>query len=111
MDWVDSVPTVTSPKLTDGGVMVRSDDFDTPVAARLTITGESGALLLTIIFPVAAPLAAAVKVVEMVVLSPTARLMGRVTGFIVNPDPATDMPETVSDSVPVFVMVTVFEAL
>ena len=61
---MDSFPTPTSPKLTEGGLTVRAEDFETPVAVKATITGEFGALLLTIIFPEAAPLAAAVKVVE-----------------------------------------------
>jgi hypothetical protein len=108
---VDSAPTITLPKVTDGGVTVKSETFETPVAVRLTITGESGALLLTIIFPVAAPLAAAVKVVETLALWPAAKLMGRVIDFIVNPDPATETPETDNDLVPVFVIVKVFEAL
>jgi hypothetical protein len=111
MDCVESVPTVTLPKLTDGGITVRSEDFEMPVAVRLTITGESGALLLTIIFPVAAPLAAAVKVAETLALWPPARLMGSVTDVIVNSDPATETPETDKDLVPVFVIVKVFEEL
>ena len=45
---MDSLPIFTSPKLTAGGVTVRSEDFETPVAARLTIIGESGASLLTL---------------------------------------------------------------
>jgi len=64
MDWVDSVPTVTLPKVTDDGVTFKSEDLETPVAFKATITGELGALLLIIIFPLAAPVAAAVKVVE-----------------------------------------------
>lgn len=68
MDCVDSVPTVTPPKLTEDGVTVRSEDFEMPIAARVTTTGELGASLLTIIFPEAAPLAVAVKVAETVVL-------------------------------------------
>jgi hypothetical protein len=67
-DCVDSLPTVTLPKLSEDGVTVRSEDFETPVAFKLTTTGELGAVLLTIIFPVAAPLAAAVKVVETLAL-------------------------------------------
>jgi len=68
MDCVDSVPTVTPPKLTEDGVTVRAEDVETPVAFKATITGELGASLLMIIFPEAAPLAAAVKVIETLAL-------------------------------------------
>lgn len=108
---VDSLPIFTSPKLTEAGVTVKSDAFETPVAARATMTGESGALLLIITFPEAAPLAVAVNDVETLTLCPGVRAMGSATGFIENPDPATEIPETVRDLVPVFVTVSVFEAL
>jgi hypothetical protein len=52
------------PKVTDDGVTFKSEDLETPVAFKATITGELGALLLIISFPLAAPVAAAVKVVE-----------------------------------------------
>jgi hypothetical protein len=108
---VDSLPTFTSPKLTDAGVTVRSEDFETPDAVKATTTGESGALLLIIIFPETAPLAAAVNVVETVALCPFSNAIGTAIGFIVNPAPATEIPETVRDWVPVLVMVKVFDAL
>lgn len=108
---VDSLPIFTSPKFTEGGVTVKSEAFETPVAAKATITGESGALLLIIIFPEAAPLAAAVNVVETFRLWPGVKTMGSTTDFIENPDPATEIPETVRDLVPVFVMARVFDAL
>jgi len=111
MDCVDSVPTVTLPKVTEDGVTVRSEDFETPMALKLTTTGEFGALLLIITFPEAAPLAAAVNVVETLALCPAAKAMGTATDFIVKPDPATETPETVRDLVPVFVMIRVCDAL
>jgi hypothetical protein len=63
-DWVDWDPTVTVPKLSDVGVAFKSALFATPVAVNATIIGEFGALLLTIIFPLAGPVAAAVKVAD-----------------------------------------------
>jgi hypothetical protein len=108
---VDSLPIFTSPKLTEGGVTVKSEACETPVAAKVTMTGESGALLLIITFPEAAPLAAAVNVVETFTLSPGVKAMGSATDFIENPAPATEIPDTVRLFVPVFVTVRVFDAL
>lgn len=108
---VDSLPIFTSPKFTEGGVTVKAEAFETPVAVKVTTTGESGALLLIIIFPEAAPLDAAVKVVETLTLSPGVKAMGSAADFIENPAPATEIPETVTLCVPLFVTVRVFDAL
>ena len=64
--WVDCDPTVTLPKLSEAGFAVKSEAFATPDAVSATIIGELGALLLIIIFPLAGPVAAAVKVVDTV---------------------------------------------
>jgi hypothetical protein len=64
IDCVACDPTVTVPKLSDGGVAVRSEAFATPDAVNATIIGEFGALLLIIIFPLAGPVAAAVNVAD-----------------------------------------------
>lgn len=108
---VDSLPTFTSPKLTEAGVTVRFEGFETPAAVKATTTGESGALLLIIIWPETGPLAAAVNVVETVALCPTAKAMGTGIGFIVNAEPVTEIPETVTGWVPLFVIVKIFDAL
>jgi hypothetical protein len=64
IDWVDCDPTVTVPKLSDAGVAFKSEGFATPVAVKATTIGEFGALLLIITFPLAGPVAAAVKVAD-----------------------------------------------
>lgn len=108
---VDSEPTFTSPKLTEAGVTARFEDLETAVALKETTIGESGALLLIIIFPEALPEAVAVKVVETLDDCPAASTSGRVGPFIVNPVPATEMPDTERALVPELVMLRVFVAL
>src|SRR3984957_3645014 len=108
---VDSEPTFTSPKLTEEGVTARFEDLLAAVALKETIIGESGALLLIIIFPEALPEAVAVKVVETLDVCPAARTSGSAGAFMLKPVPATEMPETERDLVPELVMVRVLVTL
>src|SRR3984957_16414551 len=108
---VDSEPTFTSPKLTEEGVTARFEDLLAAVALKETIIGESGALLLIIIFPEALPEAVAVKVVETLEVCPAARTSGSAGAFMLKPVPATEMPETERDLVPELVTVRVLVTL
>jgi hypothetical protein len=99
------------PNVREAGVTVRSETFATPIALKETTIGESGALLLTIILPLAEPEAAAVKVVTTVALSPADKLIGSAIVLIAKPVPATETPETVNVSVPPFVIVRFCDAL
>ncbi len=108
--WVDSEPTLTSPKLIEPGVTVRLEDWAVAAALRETIIGESGALLLIIIFPEALPEAVAVKVAETLEDCPAARLSGSAGAFMAKPVPAIEMPEMESALVPELEMVRVLVA-
>jgi len=64
-----------------------------------------------VIVPVSAFPAVGLKTVEIDVLWPAAREIGKCGPEAVNPVPATEIPETLSTSVPLLVSVTVFVAL
>jgi hypothetical protein len=97
---VEAEPTLTSPKESDDGATAKLEALPTAVADKATIIGESGAVLLIIIFPEAGPVAVAVKVVATLPDCPAARTSGKAGDLTAKPVPATEMPETERDLVP-----------
>jgi hypothetical protein len=109
---VSSLPTATLPKAIELGVAVSSAaDVVVPVPLRATSDGEPSALLAIVIVPVSAFPAVGLKTAEMEALWPALSDIGSFGPEALNPVPATEIPETVSISVPLFVTVTVFVAL
>ena len=81
----------------------------TPVPDKETVAGEFDALLLTVSFPVAAPVADGANVEVSVVDCPGERVRP-VEAVELKPAPATSTCEMVTSAVPAFVRVT-FRAL
>ena len=82
-----------------------------PVPLNAMREGEPAALLVIVIVPVSAAPAVGLNTAEIDVLCPAASEIGRCGPEAVNPVPATEIPETLSASVPVLVSVTVFVVL
>jgi len=82
-----------------------------PVPLSATSEGEPATLLVIVIVPVSAAPAAGLNTAEIDVLCPAASEIGRCGPEAVKPLPATEIPETLSASVPELVSVTVFVML
>jgi len=108
--WVAVLPTVTVPKAIDAGDTV-SAAADVPVPARATNVGELGALLAIVIVPVSWLSTVGLKTAETLALWPALSEIGSLGPEAVNPVPFTEIAETDSMSVPLFVSVTVCVAL
>ena len=109
---VSSLPTATLPKAIELGVAVSSAAVVVvPVPLRATSDGEPSALLAIVIFPVSAFAPVGLKTAEMEALWPALSDIGSFGPEALNPVPVTEIPETVSTSVPLLVTVTVFVAL
>lgn len=112
-----SLPTATLPKAIELGVAVSAAgvaggvEVVVPVPLSATSDGEPSALLAIVIVPVSAFAAVGLNTAEIEVLWPAASEIGRCGPEAVNPVPATEIPETLSASVPVLVSVTVFVVL
>lgn len=102
---------MTSPKESEDGATAKLEALPTAVAVKATIIGESGAVLLIIIFPEAGPVALAVKVVATLPDCPAARTSGKAGDLTAKPVPATEMPETERDLVPELMIWKVCDAL
>jgi hypothetical protein len=107
---VASFPTATLPKAIELGVTVSAAPV-MPAPLRATIEGEPSALLAIVIAPVSEFPAVGLKTAEMEALWPALSEMGSFGPDAVKPGPVTEIPETVSISVPLLVTVTVFVAL
>ena len=110
---VASLPTATLPKAIELGVAVSAAAVVpvVPVPLSATSDGEPSALLAIVIVPVSAFPAVGLKTAEMEALWPALSDIGSFGPEALNPVPATEIPETVSISVPLLVTVTVFVAL
>jgi hypothetical protein len=111
---VASVPTATLPKAIELGVAVSAAAVAVvvvPVPLRAISDGEPSALLAIVIVPVSAFPAVGLKTAEMEALWPALSDIGSFGPEALNPVPVTEIPETVSISVPLLDTVTVFVAL
>jgi hypothetical protein len=104
------LPTATLPKATELGVALSAAAV-VPDPLRAISEGEPSALLAIVIVPVSATPAVGLKTAEMEALWPALSEIGSFGPEAVNPVPATEIPETVSISAPLFVTVTVLVAL
>jgi len=104
------LPTLTLLKATDDGLTVSCDCVAVPVPLRLIFNGESGALLVTAMLPVALPAAVGENVTVKEVV-PFGLRVPAVNPPMENPVPLALAAETETGAVPVFVSVTFTEPL
>ena len=95
---------MTLPKRTDAGDAV-TVPRETPVPLSGTVKLGLVALLTTLTDPLPVPVAVGAKVAVSCFVAPPARVNGVDTVPIENPVPETETLETVTDPMPVFVMV------
>jgi hypothetical protein len=107
---VASFPTPTFPKAIEPGLAVSAAPV-MPAPLRATIEGEPTALLAIVIVPVSEFPAVGLKTAEIEALWPALSEIGSFGPDAVKPVPVTEIPETVSISVPLLVSVTVCVAL
>jgi hypothetical protein len=110
---VASLPTATLPKAIELGVAVSAAAAVAvvPVPLRAISDGEPSALLAIVIVPVSAFPAVGLKTAEIEALWPALSEIGSFGPEAVKPAPVTEIPESVSISVPLLVTVTVFVVL
>lgn len=82
-------PTRTFPKLKLGGVAVKVVVAAAPVPLRVIVIGEFGALLVTVMLPVALPVDAGEKPALNVVFFPALIVIGMLSPVMLNPVPVT----------------------
>ena len=105
------LPSNTSPKLSPELLGVSTRIAVTLVPFNASISGEFGALLVSITEPVALPFAAGANSTLNVALCPAAIVSGVVSPLVVNPAPLTAALEIVTLAVPLFCRVIVCELL
>lgn len=106
---VESVPTVTLPKLTDAGVTVNDDSLPDPVHSA--VNGFEEAVLVTATAPDTVEVLVGLKVAVTCALWPAAIVAGVLTPETVISAPVTEISEIVAFEFPVFVIFTVWVAV
>jgi hypothetical protein len=100
-----AVPAFTFPKLRLAGLAETVTDAATPVPLSVTPAGEFGALLVMLTLPAKFPAEAGANATLNVVLCPAAREEGVVSPVTLYPAPLTPIWLSVSEPVPVLVIV------
>ena len=105
-DREEGVLTFTLPKVSDEGVAVSGPGV-VPVPLKGTVRVGFVALPVTVMEPLAVPATVGAKVAFSCLVAPPARTKGVVTDVNENPLPEIETAETVTETVPVLVNVTV----